>query len=846
MQQALATTESVPGGGTIDLLSGGLQIAVPFYAAGVSDRVALELAARYDSKAQWHVQPWYLPPTFYFPYGLLTATGTPDDWHDNTSIDPPDKPCVGGSDGKPDHGWTTELGWGWRFTLGRITQYHGHSVSLPDGSMHKLYRLGEDNPTGGSSKELISRDGSRLRATWFRNVEDPYGSKDRFRNRIYKVYAPDGVIYEYGHYVSAQGDCGFSEDKVDDYERNGWYLSSMIDQFGNRIDIEYHTGAFVDHIIHFIRDTHGRVIETTLTENGNPILAGLIDSITYPTTTGTASVSFVYADEPATVWLPAGGHQTACPGEGVILPQGTAMQVALLERVHLPEGVTHSFEYNSSGEIQTHVLPTGGITTYSYGNYTFMNMMPDVVARDDCNPGVLDWYPPDEYTTPWWDWWTQRNRALKPAIQGRGVTMRTVAESTSSQVFTWLYARNQAWDDCEAPPLSEPTLLGFLTVVRPPPLSEYPFAVYTPDFHVSVRDPDNMWRTLTFLPSGIEACDLRNNVIAPVTNWLHHVYVWDRAFTSWPGLDCGAMPPSPVEAALHLENKWEVDGWSGGGDVDWHQVDQNARVSWTKVTQGSDVDMTSRCGWDGFGHFEYEVQRSNDFDFGRQVTHREYAPLVCQWILDLPVLEQVGNIGILESEGSAATVERRFTPDGQLAREIRRADFDVLADPVCDNVVDPVVKVGLGRAIEEALKDHANNWVDQVSFVGPWMFLDEGYLWCNGHWTDFNVPDPSLFGQPDEDPGPPASCNPDAEFQPPATPIEREAGAGDVQTDYFYYGSKSEPGNADAHGHPAWGQLKRTEVTGGDWIDLDGNTVLDPPTASFVKHYEWAGCATGE
>lgn len=760
---------SFDGGAAVDVYSGGLQIEVPIYSARLSDTLSYTLAARYESKLQWKCHP------------VGARAWLPDDiW----ALSPDPYPAV--PDGRPDAGQLSELGWGWDLSLGRIA-FGGQAteqkyVILPDGSVHKLYIVG-DNETGdgdGGADRLITRNGSRLLAAWHLNVSSVPGSNDRQSNRIYRVFGPNGVVYEYGHWVGHPYDCGDYDTKHHhaDSQRTGWHLTSMGDAHGNRVDIEYYTEKWRNHVIKRIADTAGREITTTLTNGGatglESVLNSLIESVTYPTQDGTGVASFQYAATSDVVWP---------PGANLVSPQFT---VALLRGITLgaadgspvaTQPKVHKFDYNEHGEVRRHELATGGIVEYAFANY---HTYADSVNR---------------------------------ALLGRGVQSVRVLPEPTAEPGSWRMHRDKAYlDACGAP---QPYI-------------------------VRVADPLNMWRSYEFVPRP-QSCP-GGSFIQPMDALplLHKLVIWDRPVEDWS--DWCMQSPSGALPAVTYEQRWFEDNWLLSGAECFNDKSPRVIHSRTSHADGS-WQTVDNCGWDEFGHFRHSVTRGWTAQGGGHAIepvsqHREYVPRVRQWMLDLKVLDETAVGGMATRQAWA------YTADGQVAASVSKNEYfdypppgvtgDALADYQCDNSSAPVLTrnssyISPSSSMENRLQADANNWPVVTTMLGPWKH-DTSHVFCDGSSGSFRVQDMARLGQPTPpDPLPPL---PSPDF--PAPPLDVAADPGDVLERFEYYGAVFAHGsNADPHGHASWGQLRRATVSG------------DDSSRTFVKEFTWA-CGTAE
>ncbi len=257
------------------------------------------------------------------------------------------------------------LGQGWEFTLGAIkfckqgntggTCYFG-----PDGSQH-MFNQGAR--TGDGSQLFLSGLGP------------------------YDMWDGDGNHYVFAWRVSGLDDrLGISPGYIHDFGmgRDGWYLSSVTDPFGNSYSVDYHTT--VPPCWSYASPSGGPCnLSPRMTCPSGPVQTWIPRNVFLPTATvqvllgaqGTTSnmvSNFVFpvAGGAGSVWS-LGYEQFwddfhTCSSSSVYLP----VEVQRIARVQMPveAGGSPAYKFSYSCPL-TMTLPTGATIAYTFGPYTF-------------------------------------------------------------------------------------------------------------------------------------------------------------------------------------------------------------------------------------------------------------------------------------------------------------------------------------------------------------------------------------------------------------------------------------------------------------------------------------------
>ncbi len=271
------------------------------------------------------------------------------------------------------------LGSGWELTLGAIkTCKHGQIVGncyfAPDGSQHMF---------GGGPK---ASDASAL------YVSPSSGPGP------YDMWDGDGNHYVFSTHVSGYDDIGLPEGYTHDFGRgrDGWYLTSVTDPFGNSYSISYYGTSEVATPLW----TYGASQCPPIMKMRTPAGTGtwIPKDVTLPSgskihfTTGTVlgitgmlkSVSFPeFVDGAATTKTWALGYEDtfATLNHGCGVPNVLSVNVPRLKSLTLPaddSGVAPTYLFSSSSEfsqvlLDQITLPAGGKIQYCYNNYTFFH-----------------------------------------------------------------------------------------------------------------------------------------------------------------------------------------------------------------------------------------------------------------------------------------------------------------------------------------------------------------------------------------------------------------------------------------------------------------------------------------
>jgi RHS repeat-associated protein len=280
------------------------------------------------------------------------------------------------------------LGSGWELTLGAIKNCkHGTITGVcyfaADGSQH-MFATG---PKASDASQLYL---------------SPTGSTGP-----YDMWDGDGNHYFFGNHVSGYDDVGLPEGYTHDFGRgrDGWYLSSVTDPYGNAYSISYYSTAEVStplwtyapppvpcatHAVMEMRAPGGTgtwIPKDISLPSGNRVhfntttvlgVSGMLGSVDFPEfvdgVPATRTWTIGYEATPATLTHDCG--KDAHGNSMSVVPN-----VLRMKSVTLPaddSGAAPAYLFSSSSEL-SHVLldqvtlPTGGAIQYCYANYTFFH-----------------------------------------------------------------------------------------------------------------------------------------------------------------------------------------------------------------------------------------------------------------------------------------------------------------------------------------------------------------------------------------------------------------------------------------------------------------------------------------
>jgi len=257
------------------------------------------------------------------------------------------------------------LGLGWEFTLGAIKLCkQGNTAGLcyfgPDGSQH-IFSQGAK--TGDGSQLLLSGSGP------------------------YDMWDGDGNHYVFGWQVSGFDDWNVvAPGYIHDFGRgrDGWYLTSVTDPFGNSYSVGYHTvvppcwrygapaggacalgptmscpSAVVSTWIPRAIFLPTATVQVLLDTQGST--ANMISAFVFPVSRGGAATWSLSYEQ-------AWDDFHTCSSSSIYLP----VEVQRLTRIQLPAelGGSPAYEFSYSCPL-TMKLPTGATIAYSFGTYTF-------------------------------------------------------------------------------------------------------------------------------------------------------------------------------------------------------------------------------------------------------------------------------------------------------------------------------------------------------------------------------------------------------------------------------------------------------------------------------------------
>ena len=348
-------TKSVFDVGQIDainLYNGLLTVPIPVGPSyPIGPRLRMQLLLNYNSRVDGYGRPATQSDYFYY------------------------KPLVG----------NPALGTGWEMTMGAIKSCRhglltGVCYSAPDGSQH-MFDLG--SKTG---------DGSQL----FLKGTGPYDMWDG-----------DGNHYEFNWQVSGFDDSATNYTHDFGKDRNGWYLTSVTDPFGNSYSVTYYSSIATPVWTYssnqcgtawpmlnpsvtntwILKDISvpGKVLAHVATAQVNGI-DGMIKSVDFPELVDGAPVTRTWTlgyDTPLSYTRP-------CPDPS---PRHIVANLQRLKQLQLPADLTGSPSYQfvyavGRGLLEKITLPTTGSISYCYGGYVFYH-----ASSGSIQPGCPGMFP---------------------------------------------------------------------------------------------------------------------------------------------------------------------------------------------------------------------------------------------------------------------------------------------------------------------------------------------------------------------------------------------------------------------------------------------------------------------
>jgi RHS repeat-associated protein len=274
------------------------------------------------------------------------------------------------------------LGSGWEMTLGAIKSCKHGAISnvcyfAPDGSQHMF---GSGARASDASQLYLSGSGP------------------------YDMWDGDGNHYVFAatEHVSGYDDLGLPEGYTHDFGRgrDGWYLSSVTDPWGNTYSITYYSRAEVAtplwtygtstcpaHTTAIMQMRNPSVTGTWIPKDvtlpsGNKIhfhtgavlgVSGMITAVDFP--------EFVEGSAAAKTWTLGYENSFATIDHGCGSPSSVPVNVLRLKSLTLPaddSGTGPAYQFSSSAEFKQVLLdqltlPAGGAIQYCYNNYTFFH-----------------------------------------------------------------------------------------------------------------------------------------------------------------------------------------------------------------------------------------------------------------------------------------------------------------------------------------------------------------------------------------------------------------------------------------------------------------------------------------
>ncbi|MGH9369442.1 MAG: hypothetical protein ACRD3M_17445, partial [Thermoanaerobaculia bacterium] len=196
----------------------------------------------------------------------------------------------------------------------------------------------------------------------------------------YEMWDGDGNHYVFSWHVTGYDD--LPQDYVHDLGRgrNGWYLKTLTDPFGNELTFDYYTGlgsqpcwtpahcpsATNSWILHTVKRGTATLLTVNLgTDPQVPGISNLVSSIDFAVFAGGVSTTARWSV----------GHDSFALSHA--LPTVISSTVVTIDSLQLPQG-QYSFTYNTGtanggpgGLLKTMALPTGGLLSYVWGVYSF-------------------------------------------------------------------------------------------------------------------------------------------------------------------------------------------------------------------------------------------------------------------------------------------------------------------------------------------------------------------------------------------------------------------------------------------------------------------------------------------
>jgi RHS repeat-associated protein len=255
------------------------------------------------------------------------------------------------------------LGVGWSLSAGAIKPcgvvQNSHCYMSPDGAEH----LFDDQFTPGYYKPS---DASALMLHFL-------GASSG-----YEMWDGAGNHYVFGWHVTGYDDP--PQDYLNDlgYGRNGWYLTSVSDPFGNSFAVTYYTNLGTQPCwtpAHCPAATNSWLVKTV--KRGATTLATVnlgIDPGAPGVGNLVTSVDFASAGGATARWTFSRSTVNVTRGQ----PNTASLDLPVITAIGLPVSVQYEFTWNTGGAdsgygglIRTMTLPTGGVVSYVWGTYSF-------------------------------------------------------------------------------------------------------------------------------------------------------------------------------------------------------------------------------------------------------------------------------------------------------------------------------------------------------------------------------------------------------------------------------------------------------------------------------------------
>src|SRR6185369_8487068 len=251
----------------------------------------------------------------------------------------------------------TDVGLGWSMHMGRVRAPNAFGqppagtvpvFEAQDGSSHAFYQI------TGSSTDYISRDSWKFTRNW---------------------QACSGATSGAGACITTTSGLRYEFAESNKYEIDGptpvWPLSSIVDVFGNRIQVQYESGSSLggsNGRIRNITDTYGRTLTFNYGTCGASPSAPCLETIEARGPGGVLLRRMIYTHEVRNAGIVMGiGQKNVAFLTGAVLDTGDPA-----------ENVGYTYDYNFNPDVTKNALalksityPYGGKTEYTYSTVSF-------------------------------------------------------------------------------------------------------------------------------------------------------------------------------------------------------------------------------------------------------------------------------------------------------------------------------------------------------------------------------------------------------------------------------------------------------------------------------------------